>query len=52
MGLVPQQAYLFSETVGDNRRFAQESATEANLWRGREVAQATDFVAATPGQLD
>ena len=52
IGLVPQQAYLFSGTVGDNLRFARESATEADLWRALEIAQARDFVAAMPGQLD
>jgi ATP-binding cassette subfamily B protein len=52
IGLVPQQAYLFSGTVGDNLRFARESATEADLWQALEVAQARDFVAAMPGQLD
>ena len=52
IGLVPQQAYLFTGTVGDNLRFARESATEADLWRALEVAQARDFVAAMPGQLD
>ena len=52
IGLVPQQAYLFSGTVGDNLRFARESATDAELWRALEIAQARDFVAAMPGQLD
>ncbi len=52
IGFVPQRAYLFSGTVGENLRFARETATEAELWRALEIAQARDFVAAMPGQLD
>ena len=51
-GLVPQAAYLFKGTVGDNLRFGNENATEAELWHALEVAQARDFVAAMQGQLD
>jgi ATP-binding cassette subfamily B protein len=51
-GLVPQAAYLFKGTVADNLRFGNEHATDADLWRALEVAQARDFVAAMPGQLD
>jgi ATP-binding cassette subfamily B protein len=52
IGLVPQQAYLFKGTVADNLRFGNERATDAELWRALEVAQARDFVAAMSGQLD
>jgi ATP-binding cassette subfamily B protein len=52
VGLVPQAAYLFKGTVADNLRFGNESATDAELWRALEVAQARDFVAAMSGQLD
>ncbi|MDA8393838.1 MAG: ABC transporter ATP-binding protein [Candidatus Dormibacteraeota bacterium] len=52
IGLVPQRAYLFSGTVGENLRFARDLATDAELWRALEIAQARDFVAAMPGQLD
>ena len=51
IGLVPQQAYLFSGTVADNLRFAVEDATDADLWHALEVAQARDFVATMEGQL-
>ncbi len=51
IGLVPQQAYLFSGTVADNLRFGNAHATDAELWRALEIAQARDFVAAMPGQL-
>jgi len=51
VGLVPQAAYLFKGTVADNLRFGNEGATDAELWRALEVAQARDFVAAMPEQL-
>jgi len=52
IGLVPQAAFLFSGTVASNLRLGRPEATEAELWRALEVAQAADFVAAMPGQLD
>jgi ATP-binding cassette subfamily B protein len=52
IGLVPQAAYLFKGTVAQNLRFGNENATDAELWRALEVAQARDFVAAMPGQLE
>lgn len=52
IGLVPQAAYLFKGTVADNLRFGNERATDAELWRALEVAQARDFVAAMAGELE
>jgi len=52
IGLVPQTAYLFKGTVAQNLRFGSENASDAQLWRALEVAQARDFVAAMPGQLE
>ena len=52
IGLVPQQAYLFRGTIAENLRFGNDAATEANLWHALEVAQARDFVAAMPDQLE
>ncbi len=52
IGLVPQAAFLFSGTVASNLRFGRPDATEAELWRALDIAQASDFVAAMPGQLD
>ncbi len=51
IGLVPQQAYLFRGTIADNLRFGKDDATETELWHALEVAQARDFVAAMPEQL-
>jgi ATP-binding cassette, subfamily B, multidrug efflux pump len=52
VGLVPQKPYLFSGTVASNLRFADPNATDEDLWRALDVAQAKDFVAAMPGGLD
>ena len=52
IGLVPQTAFLFSGTVAGNLRFGKPEASEAELWHALEIAQARDFVAAMPGQLD
>jgi ATP-binding cassette subfamily B protein len=52
IGFVPQAAYLFSGTVASNLRFGRPDATDAELWRALEIAQARDFVAQMPGGLD
>ena len=51
IGLVPQASFLFSGTVASNLRLGRPEATDAELWRALEVAQARDFVTAMPGQL-
>lgn len=52
IGLVPQQAYLFSGTVATNLRFANQDATDDDLWDALDVAQAREFVGSMPGGLD
>ena len=52
IGLVPQAAFLFSGTVASNLRLGRPEATETELWHALDIAQAADFVAAMPGQLD
>ena len=52
MGLVPQKPYLFSGTVASNLRYGKTDATEAELWRALEIAQARDFVERMDGGLD
>ncbi|MFT4212624.1 MAG: ABC transporter ATP-binding protein [Microbacterium sp.] len=52
IGLVPQRPFLFTGTVASNLRFGREEATDAELWRALEIAQAGDFVAQMPGGLD
>lgn len=52
MALVPQTAYLFKGSVAQNLRFGNPDASDADLWRALELAQARDFVAGMEGQLD
>jgi ATP-binding cassette subfamily B protein len=52
IGVVPQTAFMFRGTVASNLRFAAPDATDEQLWRALAVAQASDFVASMPGQLD
>jgi ATP-binding cassette subfamily B protein len=52
LGLVPQQPYLFSGTVGSNLRYGKPDATDDELWEALEIAQAKDFVSAMQGGLD
>jgi ATP-binding cassette subfamily B protein len=52
IGLVPQRAFLFTGTVATNLRHGKPDATDEELWRALEIAQARDFVAAMPEGLD
>ena len=52
IGLVPQRPYLFSGTVASNLRYGSPGATDAQLWRALETAQASDFVAQMTGGLE
>ena len=52
IGLVPQRPYLFSGTVASNLRYGRPDATDSELWRALEIAQARDFVAQMKGGLD
>jgi ATP-binding cassette subfamily B protein len=44
IGLVPQQAYLFTGTVASNLRYGNPDATDDELWEALEIAQGKDFV--------
>jgi ATP-binding cassette subfamily B protein len=52
IGMVPQQAYLFSGTVAENLRFGRPDATDDELWHALAVAQASEFVTAMTGGLE
>ena len=52
IALVPQRAYLFSGTVASNLRYGNPEATEEQMWRALELAQAGEFVAAMQGELE
>ncbi len=44
IGWVPQKAFLFSGTIASNLRMGAPDATDAELWRALEIAQASGFV--------
>ncbi len=52
LAIVPQTAYLFKGTVAQNLRFGKPDATDEELWRALEIAQARDFVAEMDGGLE
>jgi ATP-binding cassette subfamily B protein len=52
IGLIPQKAYLFSGTVRSNLLHGKPEATDDELWRALEIAQADGFVRAMPEGLD
>jgi len=52
IGFVPQTAYLFSGTVASNLRYGRPGATEEDMWKALDIAQARAFVTALPGGLE
>ena len=51
-GYVPQDPYLFHDTIRANLVWARPGAADAALWRALELAAAADFVAGLPLGLD
>lgn len=52
IGYVPQKVLLFSGTVADNLRYGKDDATEEEMWKALETAQAADFVGQMPKKLE
>jgi ATP-binding cassette subfamily B protein len=52
IGLVPQKPYLFSGTIASNLRYGDPEATDEELWRCLEIAQAREFVERMPERLE
>ncbi len=52
IGLVPQRPYLFAGTVRSNLEFGRADASDEELWRALEIAQAAEFVRELDGGLD
>ncbi|WP_427813172.1 ABC transporter ATP-binding protein [Enterococcus sp. 22-H-5-01] len=48
IGYIPQKAQLFTGTIADNLRYGKKDATQAEMERAVEIAQATDFIAQKP----
>ncbi|MBV7697453.1 ABC transporter ATP-binding protein [Streptomyces sp. TRM70350] len=51
VGHVPQRPYLFSGTIASNLRYGNPAATDDDLWRALETAQARTFVEDLPQGL-
>lgn len=52
IGFIPQKALLFTGTIAENLRYGKEDATQAELERAAEIAQAADFISRTPDGFD
>ncbi len=52
IGMVPQEATLFSGTIESNLRWGREDAAREDMERALKIAQAYDFVSAMPAQLE
>ncbi len=48
IGVVPQKAMLFSGTIAENLRWGNENATEEQLSKAAEIAQAKEFIDKMP----
>jgi ATP-binding cassette subfamily B protein len=49
LGVVPQEAFLFSGTIRDNIAYGRESATDAEVEAAARAVGAHDFIASLPG---
>ena len=52
IAVIPQQAFLFSGTIADNVRYGNAEASDAEVWRAIEIAQAKSFVSAMPEGIE
>ena len=52
IGLVPQRAFLFGGTVGQNLRYGKADASDEELWRALDIAQGSDFIGELPEKLE
>lgn len=52
IGVVMQKAVLFAGTIVDNLRWGKNDATEEEMWKALDIAQATEVVKGKEGGLD
>jgi ABC-type multidrug transport system fused ATPase/permease subunit len=52
VGLLPQEAFVFAASLGDNLRLAKPQATEDELWRVLTAAELAEEAQALPQGLD
>lgn len=50
LAFIPQKAFLFSGTVEDNLRFGKEDASDDEIYKALELAQAKTFVERLPNK--
>ncbi|MDF2473243.1 MAG: ATP-binding protein [Anaerocolumna sp.] len=48
IGVVPQKSVLFSGTIADNIRWGKTDATEEEIQKAAEIAQAAEFISRMP----
>lgn len=52
IGYVPQKGILFSGTIASNLRFGNQSATDEEIAKAAQIAQATEFITAKAEGFD
>lgn len=52
IGIVPQNAVLFAGTIRENMKWGKRDATDEEIYRALEIAQAREFVDGKPEGLD
>ena len=52
IGFVPQKGVLFSGTIASNLRFGKDDATDEEIRKAAEIAQATEFIEAKDDKYD
>lgn len=48
IGYIPQKAQLFTGTIAENLRYGKKDATQEEMERAAEIAQAAEFIAQKP----
>ena len=52
IGIVPQKAVLFKDTIRNNLKVSKEDASDEEIWRALDIAQASEIVKGKEGELD
>ena len=52
IGMVPQRAVLFKGTIRQNMQWGKDNATDEEIWKALEIAQAKEFVEQKSDGLD
>lgn len=52
IGYVPQRSLLFKGSIRDNLKYGKADASDEDIWRALEIAQAREFIEELPEKLD